>query len=117
MGRRHIFQQKFEFSTFRLPGPTSNKRNCKGGDVCVFIHENLSLKLREDPRINCEAIQSLSIEISSSKSKNIVLNTIYRPPNGDMKQCQTYVKDVFSKNGKNRKHIVLAGDVNINFRF
>ena len=26
MGRRHIFQQKFQFSTFRLPGPVSNKK-------------------------------------------------------------------------------------------
>ena len=79
------------------------------------MHENLSFKLREDLSINCDAIQSLSIEISSTKSKNIILNTIYRPPNGDMKQCETYFKDVFSKNGKNLKNIVLAGDFNINF--
>ena len=26
LGRRHIFQQKFEFSTFRLPCPTLNKK-------------------------------------------------------------------------------------------
>ena len=49
---------------------------------------------------------SLSIEISSTKSKNIILSTIYRSPNGD-----TY----FSKNSKNLKNIVLAGDSNINF--
>ena len=77
--------------------------------------ENLSFKLREDLSINCDAVQSLSIEISSTKSKNIILNTIYRPPNGDMKQCETNFKDVFSKNGKNLKYIVLAGDFNINF--
>ena len=69
------------------------------------MHENLSFKLREDLSINCDAIQSLSIEISSTKSKNIILNTIYRPPKGDMKQYETYFKDVFSKNGKNRKNI------------
>ena len=65
--------------------------------------------------INCDAIQSLSIEISSTKSKNIILNTIYRLLNGDMKQCETHFKDVFSKNGKYLKNIVLAGDFNINF--
>ena len=32
-----------------------------------------------------------------------------------MKQCETYFRDVFSKNGKNLKNIVLAGDFNINF--
>ena len=79
------------------------------------MHENFSFQLREDLSINCDVIQSLYIEISSTKSKNIILNTIYRPPNGDMKQCETYFKDVFSKNGKNLKNIVLAGDFNINF--
>ena len=58
---------------------------------------------------------SLSIEISSTKSKNIILNTICSPPNPDMKQCETHFKYIFSKNGKNLKNIVLAGDFNINF--
>ena len=31
-----------------------------------------------------------------------------------MKQCETHFKDIFSKNGKNLKNIVLAGDFNIN---
>ena len=79
------------------------------------MHENLSFKLREDLSINFDATQSLSIEISSTKSKNIILNTIYRPPNSDMKQCQTHFKDIFLKNGKYLKNIVPAGDFNINF--
>ena len=105
-------------SNFQLSGYQvlhQTRKNRKEGGVCVFVHENLNFKLREDLSINCDAIQSLSIEISSTKSKNIILNTIYRPPNGDMKQCETYFKDVFSKNGKNLKNIVLAGDFNINF--
>ena len=52
------------------------KKNRKGGGVCVFVPENLNVKLREDLGINCDAIQSLSIEISSTKSKNIILNAI-----------------------------------------
>ena len=32
-----------------------------------------------------------------------------------MKQCETYFKDAFSKNDKNRKNIILAGDFNIHF--
>ena len=58
-------------------------------------------------------MQFLSIEISSTKSKNIVLNTIYRPPNGDMKQRDTHFKDVFSKDGKNLRNIILAGDFDL----
>ena len=80
------------------------------------MHENLNFKLREDLRMNCDAVQSLSIEMSSTKSKNIILNTIYRSPNGDMNQLETHFKDAFSKNGKILKNIVLAGDFNINFK-
>ena len=113
MGRRHIFQQKFQLSGYKVLHQTRKHR--KVGGVCVFVHENLSFKLREDLSINCDAIQSLSIEISSTKSENIILNSIYRPPNGDMKQCETHFKDLFSKNGKNLKNIVIARDFNINF--
>ena len=68
------------------------------------MHDSLSFKLKEDLSINCDAIQSLSIQISSDKSKSIILNTIYKPPNGDMKQCETHFKDIFTKNDKNLKN-------------
>ena len=48
-----------------------------GGDF-IFVYENLSFKLREDLTINCDTIQSVSIKISSTKSKNIIIDTIYR---------------------------------------
>ena len=32
----------------------------------------------------------------------------------DMKQCETHFKDIFSKNGKNLKNIILAANFNIN---
>ena len=32
-----------------------------------------------------------------------------------MKQCDTHFKNLFSKNGKNLKNIVLSEDLNINF--
>ena len=31
-----------------------------------------------------------------------------------MKQCETHFKDIFSKNGKNLKNIILAANFNIN---
>ena len=55
------------------------------------------------------------LKLSRIKSKNIILSIIYRPPNGDMKQSETHFKDLFSKNGKNLKNIVLAIDFNINY--
>ena len=90
----------FQLSGYQVLHQT--RKNHKGGGICAFVHENLNFKLRQDLSINCDAIQSLSIEISSTKSKNIILNTIYRPPNGDMKQCETHFKD-FQKWQKSEK--------------
>ena len=60
------------------------------------------------------ALESLRIEISNKKCKNIILNTIYRPPNGDIETCENYFKNLFAKNDTVNKHIVLAGDFNLN---
>ena len=40
-----------------------------------------------------------------------------RPPTGDMKQYETCFKYIFSRNAKNLKNIVLAGDFNINLLY
>ena len=64
--------------------------------------------------INSEALESLSIEILNKKCKNIILNTIYRSTNGDIETCENYFKNLFAKNGTVNKHIVLAGDFNLN---
>ena len=58
------------------------------------MHKSLSFKQKEDLNINYDVIQSLSIEILSTKSKNIILNTIYRPPNGDTKLCETHFNPI-----------------------
>ena len=80
--------------------------------LCLKVLEK---KLREELSINCGAIQSLSTEISNTKFKNIILNTIYSPPESDMKQFKAHFKDLFSKYAKNFKNIVLAQDFNIKF--
>ena len=50
----------------------------------------------------------------SKSVKNIILNTIYRPPNRDIETCEHYFKNLFVKNDTVNKHIVLAGDFNLN---
>ena len=46
----------------------------RGGDVCIFMKESFSCKTRPDLSINCDAIESLCLEITNQKSKNIILN-------------------------------------------
>ena len=46
-------------SNFQLSGYQvlhQTRKNRKGGGVCVFVHEDLSFKIKEDLSINCDAI-------------------------------------------------------------
>ena len=54
----HSKNSNFQLSGYQVIHQT--KKNRKGGRFCVFVHENLSFKLRKDLSINCDAIQSLS---------------------------------------------------------
>ena len=71
-------------------------------------------KRLQDLGINSGAVKSVSIKILNKKRKNIILNTISRPLNRDIEICENYFKNLFSKNDTVNKHIVLAGDFNLN---
>ena len=43
-----------------------------------------------------------------------MFNVVYRPPNGDIKISEQFCKDLFFKNSKNLKNMVLEDDFNIN---
>ena len=69
------------------------RKNCWGGGISIFVHELLSLKRRQDLGINSEAVESLNIEFLNKKCKNIILNTIHRHLNGDIKIYETFWKE------------------------
>ena len=46
------------------------------------------VKNRDDLSINSEAIESLSIKITHSESKNIILNVVYRSLDGEIVVCK-----------------------------
>ena len=104
-------------SLIQLPGYNvlhQIRKNCRGGGISVFVHDSLSFKRPEKFGINSEAVESLSIKISNKKCKNIILNRIYRPSNGDIETCENCFKNLFSKNDTVNKHNVLAGNFNLN---
>ena len=70
----------------------------KGAGSCIFIHESLCYKLRKDLSIDSETIESLSIDISNKRARNLIFNAIYRPHTGDIKIFEQFCKDIFSKN-------------------
>ena len=86
----------------------------RGGGVAIFVHNSLCYTKRNDLCINCEAIESLSIEIRNNDGKNIIFNIVYRPPDGDLEVCENYFQSILSHNSIRNKNVILAGDFNIN---
>ena len=88
----------------------SSKR--KGGGVCIFIHDSINFKIRNDLSWNTNDLENLSVEIMQEKSKNFILSVMYRPPVGDMNQFLEHLKNVFD-NCFN-KPLYLLSDFNVN---
>ena len=89
-------------------------RQCRRrGGVCLFVKESFCCKTRQDLSINCDVIESLCLEINE-KSKNIILNLTYRPPNGDVKEFEKHLNKILSTNDILKKEVIMAGDFNMN---
>ena len=73
------------------------------------MHESLCYTKRNDLCINCEAIESLSIEIRNNNVKNIIFNIVYRPPDGDLEVCKSYFHSILSHNSIRNESAILAG--------
>ena len=97
-----------------IPVHQIRKKVAKGGGIVIFICDSLWYKLHNDLSINCEDIESLSIEILKNQTRNIIFNVAYRPPDGDLNVCETFFKKILSDSTTVNRTFFLAGDFNIN---
>ena len=74
----------------------------------------MNLFVAQNETINCEVIESLSIEISNNDAKNIVFNIVCRPPDGDLAVCEKLFQSILSNDSVRNKCVILAGGFNIN---
>ena len=49
--------------------------------------------------INCDAIESLCLEMTNEKSKNVILNLTYRLPNGGVNEFEKHLNKAPATNG------------------
>ena len=54
------------------------------------------------------------VEVENENWKVILLNLVYRPPNGDQKEFQNYFKNTFLKRDCSSKDIIIVGYFKIN---
>ena len=66
----------------------------KGRAVCIFLRNTLSYKIRSDLSMNSDTIECFCSEISTKKSKNLILSLSYQPPNGDTTLFEKHEKHI-----------------------
>ena len=85
-------------------------------DTLLYIGNHLSYKLRKDLSIykSCQ-IESTFIEISNPKKNNIVIGCIYKYPNMNLNEFNSFnLNDLLDKPSKEKKTVLLLGEFNIN---
>ena len=63
----------------------SPRKDKTGGGICVFVHNSLLFKLRQDLSHSDDNNESIVTEIINKNSKNTIDGTTYRTPNRKIK--------------------------------
>ena len=90
------------------------RKNKKGGGICIYIHKSLDFKIRNDIDKFDDDLETCSIEIVNSKSKNFIITGIYRPPKSDVKELKNYCKNLLKRKNTNGKTAFILGNLNVN---
>ena len=74
------------------------RQNKIGGRLCIFSRDDLKFKLRNDLVFEDDAdgTDNLFIEIINEKSKNIIIGTLYRPPNNRFNKFDNNLKTILT---------------------
>ena len=70
--------------------------------------------MRNDTDKFDDDLETCSIKIINSKSKNFIITSIYRPPKSDVKLLKNYCKNLLKKKNTNDKTVFILGDLNVN---
>ena len=93
---------------------TNHRTSKTGGGVGIYLQDCLQYKLIQNCTIsNPEAIESLFIEILNPLAKNIIVGTIYRPPNQNFSVFIDEFNNILSIISKDNKKCYLMGDFNL----
>ena len=93
----------------------SDRRNKKGGGVCVLLSSRCKYTRRRDlETANSVCLESCFVELRNWNS-NIVIGSLYRPPNTDISSFQNKIHDIVRKVKREKKQIILGLDHNLDF--
>ena len=98
---------------------TSDGHNLKkGGGLACYVRKGLKYSdtKHENLNISCRDLEMQWVSINLANVRPIVVVNIYRPPQGDYKECCNLITEAFmNANLKDNTEIYLLGDFNINY--
>ena len=89
----------------------ADRAHGKGGGVGIYVHDQLKFKRRHD--LHIDGTEDLFIEITNNKDRNIIIGTIYRPPNNGIDLFLHNFDEGLNRISQENKYIYLMGDYNI----
>ena len=91
-------------------------KNKVGGGVSMYIDSIINYQSRNDINIDIDLVDVIAIEISKEElntNRNIILITLYRPPNIHIKLFTDKLTDLLHYLSKENKYIFIIGDFNV----
>ena len=91
----------------------NNRVNRRGGGVAMYVPTHLHYIILDELNTMNQTMESVFIEIISSKRNNFVVGTIYRPPSSDHNAFLLEIQQLLSNPLLQNKHCILMGDFNV----
>lgn len=91
-----------------------SRLNKIGGGVGIFLNANLNYKIRNDLSVMNEFIECIFVEITQLNASNIIIGSVYRPPNSDVTLFNSAMSTICEKISEKKSNLsFLAGDFNL----
>ena len=104
--------------SFPIPGYSfiQKARTTKiGGGVALYLQDTIDIKYKLRPDLSIDDISdSLFIQITNTKSKNVIIGVVYKPPDVDVIKFNENLEKTLKILTKERRPCYIMGDFNIN---
>ena len=111
------FLNKTTEKLVKIPGYTlicNSRSENKGSGTAILLQNGINYKRRKDIEVFKEkSVESTIIEITAKDGKNVIVGSMYHPPNTDPTNFRIAINTISSTSLKEKKEIILGMDHNL----